>query len=222
MDEHPYPTGGPPATLNPWFSIWLRPRVTMRQILDTDPRRNVHLLAVLSGIVAGLGLPLEHEIAKAIPMGMAVLALVGVVVGALVSLVGLYVGGFMVALTGRWLGGRGNGVAIRSALAWSSIPSIWGGLLLLPRYVLVAGKPNPLDSAGMPGNLPALFLVAVLGIIQCTIAVWQLVIMLKCIGEAHGFSAWHALGAALLAALLIGCVVAIPVALIVALAIGMR
>ncbi len=212
----------PPEHLNPWFSIWLRPRATMRRILDTDPRRRVHLLVILSGIVAGLGFPLEREITRNIPLGTPVLAVAAAVAAPLIGLAGLYVSGFLIAMTGRWLGGRGDGVAVRAALAWSNIPSIWGGLLLLPRYVLVAGKANPLDSAGMPGNLPALFLVAVLGIIQFTIAVWQLVILLKCVGEGHGFSAWHALGAVLLALLLLGVAMAIPAGIIVALAVGMR
>ena len=33
--------------------------------------------------------------------------------------------------------------------------------------------------------------------------IWRLVICFKCLGEAHGFSAWHALGATLIAVLII-------------------
>lgn len=36
--------------LNPWFSTWVKPRETMRWIVDTDPTRQVVLLAVLGGI----------------------------------------------------------------------------------------------------------------------------------------------------------------------------
>src|SRR5262245_45012540 len=41
----------PQEPLNPWFSMWVMPRATMRQILDTNPSRFVHLLAILGGIV---------------------------------------------------------------------------------------------------------------------------------------------------------------------------
>ena len=30
-------TTAPPPVLNPWLSMWTRPRRTMRQILDTNP-----------------------------------------------------------------------------------------------------------------------------------------------------------------------------------------
>lgn len=33
--------------LTPWFSMWRRPRATIREILDTDPTRGVLLVAVI-------------------------------------------------------------------------------------------------------------------------------------------------------------------------------
>ncbi|MFL5801617.1 MAG: hypothetical protein ACJ8CR_07720 [Roseiflexaceae bacterium] len=40
-------------TLNPWFSIWTRPRATLRQLLDSnaDLSQQVLLLAALNGII---------------------------------------------------------------------------------------------------------------------------------------------------------------------------
>ena len=35
--------------LNPWFSMWLRPRATMRQIVTTDATRLVWILAAVQG-----------------------------------------------------------------------------------------------------------------------------------------------------------------------------
>ncbi len=35
---------------NPWIEIWIRPRGTIRRIVDTNPKRSVLWLAVLSGV----------------------------------------------------------------------------------------------------------------------------------------------------------------------------
>ena len=43
-----------PQSLNPWFSIWLQPRATMQQILDTDPARLVLMLAIIAGFFEAL------------------------------------------------------------------------------------------------------------------------------------------------------------------------
>jgi hypothetical protein len=50
----------------------------------------------------------------------------------------------------------------------------------------------------------ALLLEAVLLILGLTLLVWQVVIGLKCVGEAHAFSAWRALGAVILSVILVG------------------
>ncbi len=55
----PPPVVTPPEPLNPWFSIWVQPRATMRQVLDANPRRMVHRLALTAVVVVGmLGLSL--------------------------------------------------------------------------------------------------------------------------------------------------------------------
>ena len=40
--------------LNPWFSMWLHPRQTIRQIVSTNPDRLVVLLAAVGGIAEAL------------------------------------------------------------------------------------------------------------------------------------------------------------------------
>jgi hypothetical protein len=36
-------------TLNPWVSMWTKPRITIHQIVDTNPERLVLVLAAISG-----------------------------------------------------------------------------------------------------------------------------------------------------------------------------
>ncbi len=51
---HSTPVVIPPEPLNPWFSIWVQPRATMRQVLDANPRRIVHRLALAAVVVVGM------------------------------------------------------------------------------------------------------------------------------------------------------------------------
>src|SRR5262245_6461085 len=110
--------------LSPWASIFTRPRATMRQILDEDPRRLVHVLAVLGGIAEMIGAHVPNVppfFAPTLPQ----LVLLKVVCGAIGGLLALYIFGGTVWLTGRMLGGLGTFVDVRAATAWSSVPALW-------------------------------------------------------------------------------------------------
>jgi membrane protein DedA with SNARE-associated domain len=207
------PAGEP---LNPWLSIWTRPRATMRQILDTNPRAWVHRLAILGGIGEFIGthIPDSPPMPHLSPGEMlAMKCLLGILGG----LIGLYVGSFIVWMTGRWIGGQGTFVQVRAAAAWPNVLTIWAALLWLPllAYLGLEGvnvSPESFfdDSVGMMLFAPVLALGAV-------VVFWRLVVFLKCLAEAHRFSAWHALGATLIGIALL----VIPVAVLVGVGLGL-
>jgi len=200
---------GPIEAASPWLSIWTRPRATLRLILDTDPRRGVFRLAALGGIVESLSLATRQGLGDtySIPV-LLTLATAG---GAAAGLLGIVIFTAALSLTGRWLGGRGGSVEVRAALAWANVPGIWGLLLWLPRAALLGGEIFHPAPAGIQGNPPALLLYGLLQILQVLIALWGFAISLKCLGEAHAFSAWRALGALILGSL----IVIVPIGLVV-------
>lgn len=188
------------GALNPWFSIWIKPRATMRWILDTEPRRMVLPLAALGGVSQGLQAATPRILAD-----FPIVTIVGlkVAVGAIGGVLGVYLGGFLIRLTGRWLGGSGDSVGVRSALAWSQIPTIWSILLILPLLAAFGAEAFRLDPSSM-GDTPGVWLFMLPYIVvQIVVGIWGLVITLKCVGEVHGLSAWHALGALVVAFLLV-------------------
>ena len=195
-------------TLNPWVSMWTRPRATIQQIVDTNPERAVVLLSA----VAGIGQALDRASAKNMgdkldwPMILLFAALLGPVAGIL----GLYVGGALLRWTGSWMGGQGSSRYIRAAVAWSNVPEIWAMLLWVPGLALFGQElftsKTPLIDAD-PARLAAFLGFAA---VELVLTVWALVVFLKSLGQVQGFSAWKALGNALLAAL----VVIVPLAAI--------
>ena len=103
----------------------------------------------------------------------------------------LYISSAVFKWSGALLGGTASRVEVRTALAWSQVPTIVVAIILM--LALFAGVPIP---KVLPGQLPqidpafykVMVVVGVLGI-------WGFVINLKCLGEVHRFSAWRAFGA---------------------------
>lgn len=193
----------------PWLSIWTRPRATLRLILDTDPRRGIFRLAALGGIAEFLTLCTREGIGDTQPLP--VLLAMSLAGGAVLGILGILVFAAVLAPIGRWLGGSGRRIDVMAALAWANVPAIWGLLLWLPRAALLGGETfHPLP-AGIQGNPPGLLFYGLLQVLQIVVGLWGFAITLKCLGEAHGFSAWRALGTLLLA----GFLVILPIVLIV-------
>jgi len=201
--------------LNPWFAIWFMPRTVMRQILDSDPRRMVHILAMLGGIFEGIASRIPN---LGFDVPLAGLVAFKVVVGMLAGLIVLYVGGFLFWMTGKWLGGKGNFTAVRAAFAWSNnVPAIWGSMLLLPLLAYLGPEALNLDPKVLIEDPVGLLLLMPIGFLGFVLFVWRFVIMFKCVGEAHGFGAWSAFGAFLISCVLI----AIPIAILAGVLIAM-
>lgn len=208
------PLSHPPAAQaasepsTPWLSIWTRPRATIREILATDPRRGIFRLAALGGISEFLSMCTREGIGDtySIPVLLA-LSLAG---GTVLGILGILIFTAVIAPVGRWLRGRGGSTEVMAALAWANVPAVWGLLLWLPRAALLGGETfHPLPAI-VQGNPQALLFNGLLQFLQVVLGVWGFAITLKCLGEAHGFSAWRAF----LTLVVAGLIVILPIALI--------
>lgn len=201
---------------NPWITIWLRPRATMRRILDSDPVAHVWLLGAAGGIAQGFRAINTDEYGAAPELSVGAVVLISIIVGALSGVVALLVMPYLLRWTGRWLGGEGSLVNLRASLAWAQVPGIWGLALhavliaAFGRQLLDGTVAESLDS----GGTAAFFLAVTLAI--AVIAVWQLFTTIKTVAEASGFSAWRAFFNLLLAG-----IVAVLILLTVMLVVGM-
>lgn len=187
--------------LNPWFSIWTRPRATIQQIIDTDPTRMVILLAALSGISQTLDRASFRSVGDTLELPT--ILLIALIAGPIGGILSLYIGGALIRWTGSWIGGTGTSENLRAAIAWSSVPVIW----ILPLWIPVLGiygeEMFTTETPRLDASLKLLFLLVGIALFEVAIGVWSFVILLKCIGQVHEFSAWRALGNVVLAFLLI-------------------
>ena len=202
------------ANGNPFVTIWLHPRKTIRAILDRDVTYMVLAIAAVGGISQALGRMADRNAADKI--SFPVILLMAAVIGPIGGILGLYFGSWLVRVTGRWLGGTAGSEEVRCSIAWGSVPAVWGSVLWIPAIVLTG---SGLFMSEMPESIGGTALVVALAllIVQVGTAIWAFITSLHCLGEAQGFSAWRAFGNFLLA----GVIVMVPIVLLVVLAIAL-
>jgi hypothetical protein len=180
-------TSGAEVIGNPWATIWTRPRATIRRIVETDVRYQVTFLAILSGALIWLERRWSNpSTAAAFPM----LVVIAVIVGALLGIVELYVNGAMLKWAGAALGGVGSYPEVRAALAWSRVPVIVA--VSIGVLAILLGTDGPMLGGEVSSSGASLLFL------HGALVMWGFIVMLKCIGEVHRFSAWRALGSILL------------------------
>ncbi len=207
----------------PWIAIWMSPREAIKKIVDRDPTHQVIMLGALAGALvmlnsmlgAALGFtptPLPAPLVPYLP----ILTFASPFLGAAFGLLGLYLTAFMMDWSGRALGGVGNALTVRAAVAWSEVPQICLSIVMLSILMgtgiwqaLVPSLPDPNLAAAAAAN-PFTLTRGV----EAIISIWSFIVMLHCVGEVHRFSAWRALGAFVLpGAIFAGIVVVIKIAL---------
>ena len=190
---------------SPWISMWIQPRRTIRQIVDTDPERHVLLLAAIAGIGEVLNKASTKSTGDHLPL-TAILLLAGIV-GPIGGVISLYIGGALLRWTGGWIGGRAEAREIRSAIAWAGVLAIWTMILWVPELLLFGKEMFTIETPTIDASAVLTTLFWLLAGIEAILGMWTLVVFLKCLGEVQGFSAWKALGNCLL----IGLVFLVPI-----------
>ncbi len=180
-------TPGAEVIGNPWATIWTKPRATIRRIVETDVRYQVTFLAILSGGLIWLERRWSNpSTAAAFPM----LVVIAVIVGAIAGIIELYVNGALLKWAGAALGGVGSYAEVRAALAWSRVPVIVA--VSIGVLAILLGTDGPMLGGESTSS------EASLALLHGLLVLWGFVVMLKCLGEVHRFSAWRALGSILL------------------------
>jgi hypothetical protein len=209
-------TGIDPTAENPFLTIWTRPRVTIRRIVDTNPSLHVVPLAMAGGVIQTIDRAVQRNAGDVLSLP-AIIAL-AVFLGPFGGLIGLFVGGWFTRTTGRWLGGRATPEQVRAAIAWSFIP----GLATIPILIVQIGFfgrdlfTQSKLTVGSDSFLTVVLMVT--GVLEVVLGIWSFVILLKCVGEVQGFSAWKALGSLIL----IFLVIFVPIMLLVILFLASR
>lgn len=182
-------------------SIMLRPRTTMREILDAPQRRILPLLllATLSAFVGNANDNARGALAKTPRVWLIVAA--ALIIAAIVMIGLFYLFAWIAQQAGRFLEGRGTYADVRTALAWGLAPVIWALLYRIPAAVLgLAQGPGRMKSGPEgfrfdPGQLSGgCALTLAIGLLELATFVWYVVVSSRVLGEAHRFSSLRGFG----------------------------
>ena len=201
----------------PWIAIWMSPRETMKKIVSRDPTSQVILLGALAGGLSLTNLFLGLAFAPAAVAShpsmlnayLPMLTLASPFIGAGLGVLTLYLNAFLLDWSGRALGGVGNAVTVRAAVAWSSVPVICLSAVTL-LILLGTGTWSALGLSMPDPNAAAEALAAaknsfsVTRGVEAIISIWSFVLMLNGVAAVHRFSIWRALGAAVLPTIILG------------------
>lgn len=188
-----------PLKVNPWLSMWVRPRETIRQIVAANPRYRFILLCFV------YGLPVTMKLAQAMLLGeragVIPVLIVSIVLATFIGWVILSLTSLFVMWTGKIIKGKAGYLPLRAAVSWSNVPSL-GNIIIWILMLIVLGtysfQPH-LIPAGAGYMIPFLQVSVV---VQAILGIWSFVLFVCAIAEVQGFSAWMGLLNAVLAYIL--------------------
>lgn len=177
-------------TLNPWKSMWIRPRETIREVVDVDPKQNFWALAGIYGF------PLMIQIMQNASVGQSLNNYIIFIISLVLSFVAGYIGISITSLfmlwTGRWIKGKATYLEMRAAVSWSNITNLVRIVTLLILMGVFGREMFFVSFPEMIFTKPQFYLVIVMTIIQFAAAIWSLVLYFISVSEVQRFSVWKA------------------------------
>ncbi|MDN3508767.1 MAG: YIP1 family protein [Candidatus Neptunochlamydia sp.] len=176
--------------LNPWLSIWVHPRKTIRALVEYNTNYRLVTFCVVYGfqyilqILQYLSLVEGTSLLFVILLALIFSIPMGYIVFNVLSAFYFWVG--------KLIKGKGSFKQIRAATYWSTVPMV---VTCLVWIVLMVLHGNSFFVVGYEAKLvgTAAAISIGLGIIQLVIAIWGLIILLHALGEVQGFSVWMTL-----------------------------
>jgi len=175
----------------PFWTMWIRPRETIRKIVDEKPKSGFWWLSLLYGINFMFFLSQVFYLGRDLPLW-------GIIVGSLVLatpvgaiLITLY--SVLVLWLGKLIKGGGNYLQVRAAVTWSVVTNIVNVIVWIV-YIIMYGSLVFLPSFHvMQFTGVAAIIITICGWATLVASIWSIVILVQALGEVQGFSAWMGL-----------------------------
>ena len=196
-------------------TVWRSPRATVRNALDENLGGVFIPLTAIGGMVHNYNQVMSRN--TGLPDDVSILGFYTSIflIGAVSGVVKCLIYAYLLALTGRLLGGDASSRSARMVLALASIPSLPLLAIIIP-IVLVAGDSLVLNSreellSGSVG-IPLQLVYLGYGVAQIVMGVWAMVIGVTALSEAFSVTARRSFAIIMLPAVfLIMLMVGIPI-----------
>jgi len=167
---------------NPWLTMWVQPRATIRTLLKKNPHYGVFSLStiyILQDFCNSFNYWSIGMYSSPYFLFVSALAL-----SPFLGLLWLYVSAWILDVTGMWFGGKAPPLPLRTALAWSKLPTT---IALLMWFILLLAKPDYVFI------LDALDTTVFIYFITLVLWIWSIVLLIKGVREVQSFSLGRAI-----------------------------
>lgn len=181
----------------PWISIWLRTRETIREVLPDTSTGIQILLVALFGLALGYDTAVTQSMGDKYSFGLILIG--SPLMGVLNALVYWIIISWLIFWIGnRLFHGDGEWEEVRIAMAWSGIPFIAKLILWIPQLLLFRMDNFTTFSPLLDASVGLSVLFWIFGLLDLVLTIWYFVVLSKSIGEVHGVSALLGFGIILL------------------------
>ena len=168
---------------NPWFSMWLSPRKTIRYIVEKNPKMGFYFLSSIWFLQLFF---LSYSYAEIrLPFHPLIPVIIAVILSPIIGGVSFYFFSWILSFTGRWLKGKASHMNLQSAFAWSRIPCIIDFIMWV---ILFASVIELIFVQKI--SLPSLFFISFISSIT---SIWSFVLLVITVQELQQFSLTKAL-----------------------------
>ena len=172
---------------SPWFSVWLRPRVTIERVLARYSTAQILLLVSLNPVVTFLvGMATEGRLDLESQNWR---VLVSVVIGAgVIGIAVLYLAALSFRISGKLFRGPATAADLRAVLAWGGAPTVMGlGVCLAALSGLrLSGAAQPRPQS----------IELALQAVTIALQTWSLIATLLMLSRVQAFGFWRTMASA--------------------------
>lgn len=172
--------------VNPWLSMWSRPKATIRKIIDYNPNYRLIALSSIYGFVSLISSSQSFSLGQQINFYL--LLFLCLIIAPVWGYIMFSISSFFIHLTGKWLKGEAKYKEIRACIAWSNVPMIgsfllWVLLIIIFKADLFKDFPQSYELTSVERSGLFLILLA-----QMILSIWILVLYINSLAEAQKFS----------------------------------
>ena len=182
---------------SPVRTIWFRPAETIANLAHDNPGYRLYLLPIVAGFAVWPTMALFATNDDQMETGFVLSSLLAF--GPVIEVLQVFVGAWLIRITGVWLGGRAGSTSIQAAIAWCNLPiAILAvlGLVLMWLPVFLTGLGEPMDPAHPPLRWNQSVATATAGwtifALQMALVGWSLVILISGLAAVQGYTIWRA------------------------------
>ncbi len=163
--------------IDAWKYIWLKPRLVFRYFFDNESIYCVWILATLGGVA--------WEISDYDNLNSASTLISLVCSGSIVGMFRLFIGSWILQLSGSLLKGNASRKDLARVWAWSSAPDFF---YIIATFYLVTCFTDVYDSFDSIQNIWHMIIGSVLVATIVVSVIWSYIILIAGVSEAQGFT----------------------------------